>query len=93
MIIDLLAIMGAVQGDLAIWSDLFELVVVLLAAWFVWRLVSRMLRSTGNPAEPDNYAGSPARLRPRPKLGAGAVAVAEPDEDDEESSFPSARTT
>ena len=78
---------GRSSGGLAIWSDLFELVVVLLAAWFVWRVITHALRRPSQPAEPDNYAGTPARLRPRPKLGAGAIAIAEPDEEDEEPSF------
>ena len=67
------------------WSALIELAVVLLAAWFVWRLIALRLKLPGQAAEPgpsrDDYAGVPSRLRPRPKFGAGAVALAEPDED------------
>lgn len=69
-------------------SAVFEFVVVVIAAWFVWRIMTRAMRPS-QPAEPEpgDYAGSPARLRPRPKLDSGAVAVAEP-EDDEALSFP-----
>jgi len=64
---------------------IFELALTLLIAWFVWRFITRLLKRPASPAEaePDDFAGSPARIRPRPKLGAGAVAVAEPDEENE----------
>lgn len=66
-------------------SALLELAVVVLAAWFVWRLIAQRLKLPGQPAEPgrDDFAGVPARLRPRPKAGAGAVALEEPDDADE----------
>lgn len=67
-------------------SALFELGVVLLAVWLVWRLIAQRLKLPGQTGSGrDDLAGVPARLRPRPKSGAGAVALAEPDEDDEES--------
>ena len=69
------------------WSTIFELAVVLLAVWFVWWFVSRLLPGAlGRRAEPSDFEGSPARLRPRPKRGAGAVALAEPDEEEEQAS-------
>lgn len=71
---------------------IFELAVLLLAAWLVWRLIAGRLRNPHQPAEPDPYAGILARLRPRPKSGAGAIALAEPDEDEEPSfSYPPTR--
>jgi hypothetical protein len=69
------------------WSAIFELTVLLLLAWFVWRFVARRLPNPLQPAEPDDRANVPARLRPRPQLNAGAVALAEPDEDEEEPEF------
>ena len=66
------------------WSTIFELAVVLLAAWLIWRFIAGRLPMPGRPADPGDYAGKPAWLRPRPKQGAGAVALAEPDEEDEE---------
>jgi hypothetical protein len=78
-----------------VWSVLFELAVVLLAAWFVWRIIAQRFPRPSQPAEPGDYAGTPARLRPRPGSRSGAVALAEPDEDDEEQPFspPSTRRT
>jgi len=70
-----------------VWSELFELAVVLLAAWLVWRVIAGRLnlpRRRRQSAEPGDYAGSAVRLRPRPKAGAGAVALAEPDEEEED---------
>lgn len=65
------------------WSALFEFVVLVLAAGFVWRFIARMLTGRSQPTEPEidqeDYPGVPAWIRPRPKPGAGAVAVAEPD--------------
>lgn len=68
---------------------LFEIAVLLIAAWFILRLIGRTARPA-SPAEPEpgDYAQVSARLRPRPKSGAGAVALAEPEED-EFQSFPS----
>ncbi len=72
------------------WSSgaTLEFFLVVLAFWFVWRLVTRLRRSD-QPAEsePEDFAGSLARLRPRPRPGASAVALAEPD-DDEMNSYP-----
>ena len=65
------------------WSTIFELSFLLLVTWFVWRFVARLLRPL-EPAEPDDHANVPARLRPRPHSSAGAVALAEPDEDDDD---------
>ena len=74
-------------GVSAMWSEIFELAVVLLAVWLLWRFVApRIPGSMSKPAEPGDFEGSPARLRPRPKSGAGAVALAEPDEEEDEAS-------
>ena len=71
----------------AVWSEIFELAVVLLAVWLLRRFVApRILGSMSKPAKPGEFEGSPARLRPRPKSGAGAVALAEPDEEEDEAS-------
>ena len=59
------------------------LIVVLIGAWFVWRFIAIVFGLPRQPAEPEDYAGVPARLRPRPNSDAGAVALAEPEEDDE----------
>jgi len=65
-----------------------ELAILLVAAWFVWWFVSRHISglpgNRGLRAEPGDYAGSPARLRPRPGRGSAAVALAEPDDEEEE---------
>ena len=77
------------------WSALFELFVVLLAACFVWRFIASML-TRREPAEPgsnrDDSSLVPAWLRPLPKSGAGAVALAEPDDDEEELACQPSRT-
>ena len=65
-------------------SAIFEPGVCLFVAWLVWRLLGPRLYRPSQPAEPGDYAGRPARLRPRPKMGAGAVALSEPDEEDDE---------
>jgi hypothetical protein len=71
-------------------SAMVELAILLLAAWlvarFVGRLISGPLGRPGQPAEPGDFAGHPARLRPRPGRGAAAVALVEPDEEEEEAS-------
>jgi hypothetical protein len=67
---------------------IFELVVLLLVAWFVLRIVARAFGGRRQPAEPDDHLGVPARLRPRPNSSAGAVALMEPDEDDGELELP-----
>ena len=65
-----------------------EFVLVVLAFWLVWRLVTRLRRSDqAAEPEPGDFAASLARLRPRPRPGATAVALAEPD-DDELTSYP-----
>ena len=67
------------------WSAIFELAVVLLLAWLLWRFIApRISGASPQPTEPGDFAGRPASLRPRPKAGAGAVALAEPDEGDDE---------
>lgn len=68
------------------WSAIFELAVVLLLAWLLWRFIAqRIPGASAQPTEPGDFAGRLARLRPRPKAGAGAVALAEPDEEDDDS--------
>ena len=78
------------------WSALFELAVVVVAAWLVWRFIASMLPRREQRAEPGSNRGDPslvpAWLRPRPKSGAGAVAVAEPDGDDEELAYHPSKT-
>jgi hypothetical protein len=64
-------------------SAIFELIVVLLLAWFVWRFVARIGGISRRPGEPDDYVGVSVRLRPRPNSNAGAVELIEPDEDDD----------
>lgn len=64
-------------------SEVFELVVTVLAAWGVARLIAGRLKP-GEPAEPGDFAHSPAKIGPRPRSGSGAIALAEPDEEDEE---------
>ena len=75
------------RRGLAMESDLVELAVLLLSAWlvcwFVVRVVGGSLGWPGQSAEPGDYAGRPARLRPRPGRGSAAVALAEPDEEED----------
>lgn len=67
------------------WIAIFELAVVLVLGWLLWRLIARRLPFvSARPKEPEDFAGRLAYLRPLPKAGAGAVALAEPDEEDEE---------
>jgi peptidoglycan/LPS O-acetylase OafA/YrhL len=67
------------------YSAMVELAVLLLVAWFVWRFVDRRISgSRDRSAEPGDYAGRPARLRPRHGRGSSAVALAEPDEEEDE---------
>jgi hypothetical protein len=74
-----------------VWSALFELAVLLLAVWFVSRFIARRLPRSSKPAEPGDYAESPAKLRPRPRQGVGAIALAEPEEDEEPDTYPPRR--
>lgn len=66
------------------WSSLTEWAIFLVVLWMPARLLSQAFSRSDQPAEPDDYAEIPSRLRPRPKRGAGAVALAEPDKEDEE---------
>jgi hypothetical protein len=66
-----------------VWSTIFNLLTVLLVAWFVGQFVASVFRPL-EPAEPDDNVNAPARLRPRPHSNAGAVALAEPYEDDDD---------
>ncbi len=77
-----------VLGGLAILSMIFELVILLLVVWFLLRFVARVIGIRGQPAEPNDYAGVPVRIRPRPNSSAGAVVLMEPDENDEELKLP-----
>lgn len=54
-------------------------------------IIARIWTGLSQPAEPEDYADTPARLRPRPRTGAGAVAIAEPEEDDETLEPPASR--
>jgi hypothetical protein len=57
-------------------------IVLALALWMVARVLLQAFARPAQPAEPDDYAEVPARLRPRPRPGAAAVALAEPGDDD-----------
>ena len=65
------------------WHGLMGWVLMMLAVATVAYLIARIWTESSQPAEPDDYADTPARLRPRPRAGAGAIAIAEPEEDDE----------
>jgi len=65
-------------------SAIFEWVIVLVAAWLVRLIVSRLIPGPSQSAEPGDFEGSPARLRPRPKRGAGVVVLVEPAEEEDE---------
>jgi hypothetical protein len=62
-------------------STIFEFAALMFVVWFVFRFIARVVGIRRRPAEPDDYAGVPAWLRPRPKSGAGTVALMEPDDD------------
>jgi hypothetical protein len=67
-----------------VWSSLTEWAIFLVVLWMLARVLSQAFSRSDQPAEPDDYADIPSRLRPRPKRGAGAVALAEPDGEDED---------
>jgi len=64
---------------------LLQVLIATLSAWFVWRLIRRMLRPRA-PAEPadDPLADVSAPVRRGPKGLAGAVAVEEPEPEDDD---------
>ncbi len=65
------------------WHGLMGWVLMVLAVAAVAHVIARIWTGPSQPAEPDDYADTPARLRPRPRTGAGAIALAEPENVDE----------
>jgi len=70
-------------------STFFEILIVVIAVWFVWRSV-RPLFQPHQPVDPvdDPFAFVPAPRKDSPKGKSGAVALEEPEDDDSVDGFP-----
>jgi hypothetical protein len=70
-------------------STLVEILIVVVAVWFVWRSV-RSLFQPSLPVDPvdDPFAFVPAPRKDSPKGKSGAVALEEPEDDDSVDGFP-----